>query len=130
MDPKNMTKADYIEAIRALIEKHNKANDASTDDASEQRAGSESQGEQEEPKVKERKMKKCAESDSVAARKQQFIQQFVDSEGQVSIPTEDKSVLYYKGILKSLECIGTCNHDHRRHKAKFMCHHCYLRQGN
>lgn len=69
-DPKTMTKNEYIEAIRSLIDKYMKGRGAAGEDACSQSGLSDSQGDQQkEPKVKERKMKKCAESDTVAARK-------------------------------------------------------------
>ena len=75
-------------------------------------------------------MKQCDYSKTVIAKRLEFIRQQCDEQGNLIIQNEDKSKQSLVKILRSLRSMSICQHDNRRHKAKFMCHFCYLNKGN
>ena len=74
--------------------------------------------------------KKCQYSESVGAKKIEYLQQFFNADGQLINFSDDNTPLYLKTVLSNLDQMDTCQHDERKHRAKFMCHFCYLIKGN
>ena len=49
-----------------------------------------------------------------------------DDLGESCIDISGKTLSEIEQILHNLELMEICSHESRRHRAKFMCHHCYL----
>ena len=62
----------------------------------------------------------------------EYLQLFFGEDGQ---PLDDlfdgsKTPHYLRTILLNLDAMATCQHNDRKHRAKFLCHFCYLMKGN
>jgi hypothetical protein len=75
-------------------------------------------------------MKQCDFSKTVIAKRQEYIKQHCDEQGKLITSGEEKTKSFFMKVLRSLKSMSVCSHDNRRHKAKFMCHFCYLNKGN
>ena len=74
--------------------------------------------------------RKCDERETVRARKLEYLEQFYNEEGQLDLQIGNKSANFITRSLQNLEKFSMCHHNHRKHRAKFMCYYCYIAIGN
>lgn len=75
--------------------------------------------------------KKCPESDTVFAKKMEYLKQFLDQDGKpMASFCAGKTLTCLRALLANLDSMHGCQHDDRKHRAKLMCHFCYLTKGN
>ena len=72
----------------------------------------------------------CPESDTVGAKKKEYMKKILDQDCMVSSGCQTKSTTLLKNALNNLNSMYLCPHNKRKHRSKFMCHFCYLQRGN
>lgn len=72
----------------------------------------------------------CPESDTVGAKKMEYLNKLLDKNGLVSNSCKAKPSIFLKNVISNLNFMYTCPHNQRKHRSKFLCHFCYLQRGN
>ena len=73
---------------------------------------------------------KCPFEQTVLAKKINYMNQFYNSNDELSANLKLYSIEYLENVHESIENMYLCNHHMRKHRAKFLCNSCYHSKGN
>ena len=76
------------------------------------------------------RIKKCNYEESVGAQKQEILQSYYGDNGELKIEINQFNNELIMKSLQTLQMMGFCQHHHRKHRARFMCHTCYFFQNS